>query len=584
MNMTIFNVLSLIGGLALFLFGMNVMGQALEKAAGNSLKGMLERMSGSPLRGLLMGMGVTAVIQSSSATTVMVVGFVNSGLMQLRQAIGIIMGANIGTTVTAWILSLTGVDGDSLFIKLLKPSSFTPVLALIGIVLIMKPKKSTRSADLGTVLLGFAVLMNGMDTMSAAVKPLASSEGFTSLFLMFENPILGVLAGAVLTAIIQSSSASVGILQALSATGAVSFAAAVPIIMGQNIGTCATAMLSSVGTNKNARRAALVHLYFNLIGTAVCLVLFLGARAFLHIALLEQAVDAFSISVIHTIFNVSCTVILFPMQGLLEKLALRSVRDSDEDKPLVMLDERLMQTPAVAVERSRVALCEMADAVLNNMLLCFTQLVEPDHKVYEQICEAEETIDRYEDELGSYLVELSALPLTDEDSRLVSYALHAITDIERIGDHAVNLAERSQDMKAANLAFSDVAKAHLTVITDALNEIVTLTNNALHSWDEELFARVEPLEQVIDGLTEQMKDFHIARLRTGECTLETGVAFNDLLTDVERMSDHCSNLAGYALADIQHHRNKHAFLDSVKTKSNFATLFEEYQQKYFLNV
>ena len=584
MNMTIFNVLSLIGGLALFLFGMNIMGQSLEKAAGNRLKGILARMTDSPLRGLLLGLAVTAVIQSSSATTVMVVGFVNSGLMQLRQAIGVIMGANIGTTVTAWLLSLTSIDGESLFVQLLKPSSFTPVLAAVGIVMLMRPKKGSRH-DIATVLLGFAVLMVGMETMSDAVKPLADSEAFTRLFVAFENPLLGVLAGTLLTAIIQSSSASVGILQALSATGAVSYGAAIPIIMGQNIGTCATAMLASVGTTKAARRAALVHLYFNVLGTVICLIFFWGAQQIFQLPILSESVDEFSIAVIHSVFNISCTVILFPLRGVLEKMALRTVRESPEQRSAEMLDPRLLSTPTVAAERCRSVIGEMAGVVYRNLLLALSLLVEPNEKVFEQVAAEEEKIDEYEDALGSYLVKLSTCRLNDADSRAVTLWLHAISDFERIGDHAMNIAERGQTMAQEGTIFSGTAKAQLQVLTDALTEIVTMAVTAFREEDAAQARRVEPLEQVIDELNDRMKDGHIERLRAGECTLETGFAFNDILTDIERISDHCSNLAASQIAMSQHSMDTHAYLESVKTEKNaeFTAEFERYREKYSLD-
>ncbi|MBQ1281828.1 MAG: Na/Pi cotransporter family protein, partial [Oscillospiraceae bacterium] len=530
------------------------------------------------------GLGVTAVIQSSSATTVMVVGFVNSGLMQLRQAIGVIMGANIGTTVTAWLLSLTGIDGDGIFLRLLKPSSFTPVLALIGTVMLMVPRFSKRR-DIGTVLLGFAVLMTGMDTMSAAVKPLAGDESFARIFLLFENPILGVLAGALLTAVIQSSSASVGILQALAVTGSITFAGAIPIIMGQNIGTCITALLSSVGTGRNARRAALVHLYFNLIGTIVCLCAFTAANAIFDFAFASQPVDALWIAIIHSIFNVSCTAILLPMGTLLEKLAIRTIPDEkSENDTTALLDESLFAVPAVAVERSREVICEMARTVEQNLLMSLALLVEPSEKLYAEVCETEAKIDNYEDCLGSYLVNLGTCDLNAADSRALSCWLHSITDLERIGDHAMSIAEHAQEMAARGQRFSDEAKEELRVITDAIIEIVSMTNAAFRYGDLRAARAVEPLEQVIDGLDDRIKDNHIRRLREGKCTLDSGIGLYEILNGFERISDHCSNIAVCQLANAEENLDTHAYLSAVKTgsDSDFESSYRAYGEKYTL--
>ena len=561
--MSVFDVLDLIGGLALFLFGMHIMGDALEKAAGSRLKNILAGMTGSPFRALLLGLGVTAVIQSSSATTVMVVGFVNSGLMELRQAIGVIMGANIGTTVTAWLLSLSGIQGDSLVLKLLKPSSFTPVLALIGILLVLGSKRSVRR-DAGTALLGFAVLMAGMETMSGSVAPLAHSETFAGLLLLFTNPILGVLAGALLTAVIQSSSASVGILQALSATGAVTNAVAIPIIMGQNIGTTVTALLSSVGTTRAARRAALVHFYFNLIGTVVCLPVFWLIRDLAAPALLGESATAFSIAVFHSVFNVTCTALLFPFRGKLEALAIRTIPETAQDAPFAMLDERLLATPAIAAERCRTLICDMASRAERNLLLAISLLVEPSDTAFETVETEESYLDRCEDALGSYLVKLSASDPSEADSRSVSQWLHTVTDLERIGDHAMNIAQHARDMAQSGHAFSPAAQADLQVITDALTETVTRATQAFRDGDIPAARRVEPLEDVIDSLSAQLRDRHVKRLQAGQCEFANSFAFDEILTDLERVGDHCSNIAACEIALSAANMDMHAYRDAVK--------------------
>ena len=561
--MSIFDVLDLIGGLALFLFGMHIMGDALEKAAGSRLKNILAGMTGSPLRALLLGLGVTAVIQSSSATTVMVVGFVNSGLMELRQAIGVIMGANIGTTVTAWLLSLSGIQGDSLALKLLKPSSFTPVLALIGILLVLGSKRSVRR-DAGTALLGFAVLMAGMETMSGSVAPLAHSETFAGLLLLFTNPILGVLAGALLTAVIQSSSASVGILQALSATGAVTNAVASPIIMGQNIGTTVTALLSSVGTTRAARRAALVHFYFNLIGTVVCLPVFWLIRNLAAPALLGESATAFSIAVFHSVFNVTCTALLFPFRGKLEALAIRTIPETAQDAPFAMLDERLLTTPAIAAERCRTLICDMASRAERNLLLAISLLVEPSDAAFETVEKEEAYLDRCEDALGSYLVKLSACGPGEADSRSVSQWLHTVTDLERIGDHAMNIAQHARDMAQSGHCFSPAARADLQVITDALTETVTRATQAFRDGDIPAAQQVEPLEDVIDSLSAQLRDRHVKRLQAGQCEFANSFAFDEILTDLERVGDHCSNIAACEIALSAANMDMHAYRDAVK--------------------
>lgn len=580
--MDIFNLLTMIGGLCLFLFGMNLMGQALERRAGGSLRTVLGKMTGKVMTGFLTGLGVTAIIQSSSATTVMVVGFVNSGLMTLRQAVNVIMGANVGTTVTAWLLSLGGIDSGSVWVNLLKPSSFTPVLALIGIVLYLFCKKA-KQKDTGTILLGFATLMFGMETMSSAVAGLKDVPAFTNLFLAFKNPVLGVLAGAVLTGIIQSSSASVGILQALTVTGSVSYAAAIPIIMGQNIGTCVTAMISSVGTNKNAKRAAVVHLMFNVIGVAVLLTVFCIVKAAFHPALFDEPATMYGIAVAHSAFNILCTAMLLPAGGLLEKLATRMVPDGKQREKTVELDERLLATPSLALERSRAVAVEMADRsvrALKNALLCVEKYSPA---LAQSIQEDESACDHYEDVLGTYLVRLSAQKLGENESEEATELLKTIGDFERISDHAVNLLESAEEMREKKLAFSPAARAEFGTLSAAIDEILELSLDAFASGDVALAARVEPLEQVIDTLKEQMRTRHILRMQQGNCSIEAGFVWSDLLTNLERTSDHCSNIAGCVIDTAQHNLNLHETLKAVKRGDpRFQDSFRIYAEKYRL--
>ena len=571
--MDLFDVLNLIGGLCLFLFGMNVMGQALERRAGNRLRELLGKLTTNKLAGLLTGLGVTAIIQSSSATTVMVVGFVNSGLMTLKQAINVIMGANIGTTVTAWILSLAGIDSGNLFVSLLKPSSFTPVLALIGIVFYMFSKNSRRQ-DTGLILLGFATLMYGMESMSSAVSGLREVPQFRQMMIAFQNPVLGVLAGAVLTAIIQSSSASVGILQALASTGQVSLGAAIPIIMGQNIGTCVTAMLSSVGTNKNARRAALVHLSFNVIGTAVWLVVFCQVRALVRPVLLDASASLFSIAVVHSAFNVLCTLLLLPMTGLLERLAHRLVPDGRTPDTVTEIDERLLATPPLALERCRAVAAEMAEtsvAALKSSLACLLYYTPA---LAEEVREKEDKSDHYEDVLSSYLVKLSSRKISESDSAEAAKLLKVIGDFERISDHAVNLVESAEEIKAKELEFTQAAKRELSVIISAVSEVLDLTQEAFEKDDAALALRVEPLEQVIDDLKETLRTGHILRLQQGECSSVAGFVWSDILTNLERTSDHCSNVAG-CIIDMSHHE-----LHLHESQREFRNTSEDYRQNY----
>ena len=580
--MDIFDILTMIGGLSLFLFGMNIMGEALERAAGNSLRSLLGKLTTSRMLGFLTGLAVTAVIQSSSATTVMVVGFVNSGLLSLGQAINVIMGANVGTTATAWILSLSGIEGSNVFVQLLKPTSFTPVLALLGIVYYMFIKDDKKK-DIGLILLGFATLMFGMDTMSGAVKGLKDEAWFTDLFLLFTNPVLGVIAGAVLTAVIQSSSASVGILQALSSTGAVSYAAAIPIIMGQNIGTCVTAMLSSVGATKNAKRAANVHLLFNILGTVIGLILFLLVSWIFSPAILGDGATRLGISVCHTVFNILCTAILLPSGNLLEKLVCRIVPDDKLPETTAELDERLLTTPSIALQRCQALTAEMADVAVQTFQSSISALNKFSDELAESVKGLEEQTDHYEDILGSYLVKLSAHNISNEDNAEATMLLKAISDFERIGDHAKNIMESAAELNEKGLRFSDSAIGELKVIVGAVNEILDLSVDAFVRHDLDAAYRVEPLEEVIDGLKEQMRTRHILRLQQGACSIETGFIWSDLLNSLERTSDHCSNIAGCILDLRNHNMNTHEAIRSAKLDySDFGQLYTAYAKKYSL--
>ena len=580
--MDLFDVLTMIGGLSLFLFGMNIMGSALERRAGSSLRTILGKLTTNRMLGFLTGLAVTAIIQSSSATTVMVVGFVNSSLLSLGQAINVIMGANVGTTATAWILSLGGIEGDSMFLKLLKPTSFSPILALIGVVYYVFMKDSKKK-DTGLILLGFATLMFGMDTMSDAVAGLKDVPQFQQLFVMFKNPILGVLAGAILTAIIQSSSASVGILQALSSTGAISLAAAIPIIMGQNIGTCVTAMLSSVGTTKNAKRTAIVHLMFNVIGTVVCLIVYMIATALFDFVILEESASHFTISVCHTIFNVACTALLLPSGKLLEKLVCKLVPDSKIAEEAAELDERLLGTPSIALERCRETTAKMADVSAKTLRAGMETLTNYTPELGENVRELETLSDHYEDILGSYLVKLSALRSSEADSSEATMLLKVINDLERIADHGENVLEAAEEMAEKELKFSDAAKAELAVLTASVNEVIELAFTALAQRDLEMAYRVEPLEEVIDGLKEQMRTRHILRMQQGTCTIEAGFVWSDLLTSLERASDHCSNIAGAVIEMVGlDHSNMEALRSAKVDYTHFGELFTEYTNKYML--
>lgn len=578
--MTVFDVLTLIGGLCLFLFGMNVMGDALERRAGGSLNKILAKLTKNKLTGFLTGLGVTGVIQSSSATTVMVVGFVNSGIMTLKQSISVIMGANIGTTVTAWILSLGGISGDSLFIKLLKPSSFTPVLALIGTILLMF-SKSGKKKDTGTILLGFATLMFGMETMSGSVSGLAEIEEFKNMFLIFRNPILGVLAGTVLTAIIQSSSASVGILQALAVTGQVSYGAAIPIIMGQNIGTCVTAMLSSVGTTKNAKRAAVVHLSFNVIGTVIWLTVFGIVSAVFKPALLNMPATLPGIAVTHSLFNIACTALLLPASSLLEKLAMKLVPDSGSEVKISELDERLLATPPIALERCGVLVKKMAELSVTSLKEGMNMLFGYDSHTADEIRENEDKADHYEDILGTYLVKLSGHQISDSDSCTVSKLLKAIGDFERISDHSVNIVESAEEINQKQIAFSETARSEIEVMCSAVSEILTISYNAFMNNSVETAKTVEPLEQVIDGLKKKLRNNHIARLKKGDCSIEAGFVWADLLTNLERVADHCSNIAVCVIDAKENNMNVHESLRNIEeVNPEFNRMYKEFKNKY----
>lgn len=580
--MDIFNVLTMIGGLCLFLFGMNLMGQALERRAGGKLQSLLDKMTGSVPAGFLTGLGITAIIQSSSATTVMVVGFVNSGLMTLRQAINVIMGANVGTTVTAWLLSLAGISGSNIWVNLLKPSSFTPVLALIGIIFYMFCK-SGKKKDTGMILLGFATLMFGMETMSGAVSGLKDVPAFASLFLMFKNPILGVLAGALLTGIIQSSSASVGILQALAVTGQVSYAAAIPIIMGQNIGTCVTALISSVGTQKNAKRAAVVHLMFNVIGVVVLLTAFWIVKIVFAPAILDENATMSGIAIAHSLFNILCTAMLLPAGGMLEKLAIRIVPDKGGKEQPVELEERLLITPSVALGRCRAVAGEMARCAGEALHMALTTFENYSPELAESIRENESRCDRYEDELGTYLVRLSAQQLSDAESEEATELLKIIGDFERISDHAVNLLAASEELRSKGLGFSATAEKELKVLIGAVSEILNTAERAFSEKDLAAAAQVEPLKQVIGALKEQMRTRHILRMQQGHCSIEAGFVWSDLLTDLERTADHCSNIAGCVLDAANHGLNLHETLRAMRADDpDFRRAYGTYAEKYRL--
>ncbi len=580
--MDVFDALTLIGGLCLFLFGMNVMGTPLEKQAGHKLKTLLAKFTNNTFKGFLLGLVVTCVIQSSSATTVMVVGLVSAGVLTLRQSTGIIIGANVGTTITAWILSLTGINSENMWLNFLKPSSFTPILAAIGIYLLMF-SKTTKRKDIGTVLLGFAVLMFGMETMSGAVSGLQDVPEFRSILLKFSNPVLGVLAGLVLTAIIQSSSAAVGILQALSTTGAVTFSAAIPILMGMNIGTCVTALLASVTASKNGKRAAFVHLYFNIIGIIISLGLFYAGDAIFDFAFVSKTANELNIAITHTAFKLIMTVTLFPLMGLLEKLAHLTVKDSPEAEEFRLLDERLLATPSIAVERCRTTTIDMANLSVDIFKKSMQMLKEYDAKTAEYIRDGENKADQYEDKIGSYLVKVSSNHnLTDDDSHETTRLLRFIGDFERISDHAVNILDSAEELKDKKLSFSGDASRELSILTSAVDEVLTLTLQAFSENNMQIAIQVEPLEQVVDYLKEQIKLNHSLRLQKSECSIEHGFILSDILNNLERVSDHCSNIAGMMLEMSQHEAmDMHKYLRAVKAGGEeFDRQYREYRRKY----
>ena len=588
--MDIFSVLTMVGGLALFLYGMQVMGDGLAKVSGGKLERILENLTSNPIKAVLLGAGVTAVIQSSSATTVMVVGFVNSGIMKLNQAVGIIMGANIGTTVTSWILSLSGLQGDNVFVKLCKPSSFSPLLAVIGVIFLLFIKDEKKK-DIGAIMVGFAVLMFGMETMSDAVKPLANVPEFTGILTAFSNPVLGMIAGAVLTAIIQSSSASVGILQALCVTGAVSYGVAIPIIMGQNIGTCVTALLSSIGATKNAKRAAMVHLYFNIIGTVVFMVLFYTVNAVVGFSFLGTATNAAGIAVIHSLFNVFATMLLLPFGKGLEKLACLTIRDDvqpaeveEERKELQLLDSRFLEKPAFAMEQSVHVANKMAEESKRTIFTAMDLLWNYTEDGAKKVGELENLVDQYEDELGTYLVKLSRQNLSVHDSHTLSIVLHCIGDFERISDHAINIMEAAQEMHDKKLIFSPKAEEELKVFSRAVQDIVEKAYAVFRDQDEKLAQKVEPLEAVVDELNQEVKKRHIRRLREGKCTIELGFILSDITTSLERVADHCSNIAVCVTQVREDTYDTHGYLNSVKNEDSeiFRGLVLEEEEKYLL--
>jgi phosphate:Na+ symporter len=567
--MDIFSVLTLCGGLAFFLFGMNTMSKSLEKMAGGRLERTLKKMTSNPFKSLLLGAGITIAIQSSSAMTVMLVGLVNSGVMELGQTIGVIMGSNIGTTLTAWILSLTGLQGSNVWINLLKPENFSPVIALIGIILIMSSKKQRRR-DIGRIMVGFSILMYGMELMKDAVSPLANLPDFENLLIAFKNPLLGVLVGAVFTGVIQSSAASVGILQALALTGSITYGMAIPIIMGQNIGTCVTALLSSIGVSRNAKRVAAVHISFNVIGTVTCLILFYGAHAIFHFSFIDNSIGAVGIAFCHTTFNVFTTLLLLPFARQLEKLACVLVRSESAAGNFAFLDPRLLRTPSVAISECVVMTGKMAEVAHRNLLLAMEQLREYSSERETEILSNEDKLDIFEDRLGNYLVEVSQHGISAADSREVSRLLHSIGDFERIGDHALNLQESAQELRDKELHFSDAAQGELRVLTSALTDILNLAFTSFEKADPEIAVRVEPLEETIDQLIEEIRLRHIERLQTGRCTIQLGFVLNDLLTNFERVSDHCSNIAICAIESDESDLDPHAYLQKVKSGGSFA--------------
>jgi len=584
--MDIFNVINLLGGLSLFLYGMSIMGNGLSKMAGGKLESILEKLTTKRIFAVLLGAGVTAVIQSSSATTVMVVGFVNSGIMKLSQAVGIIMGANIGTTITSWMLSLTGIEGNTIWLKLLKPSSFSPVLAAIGIALIMASKNETKKKDVGGILIGFSILMFGMETMSGAVSGLSDNKTFTSFMTAFSNPVLGMTVGAILTAIIQSSSASVGILQALCSTGAVNYSVALPIIMGQNIGTCVTSIISSIGASKNARRAAMIHLYFNLIGTILFMLVFYFINSFIEFSFLGKSANAAGIAVIHSLFNIGATLILFPFSNLLVKLSEVTIPDGNKQDKVseeeINIDERFLNNPAFAMELCRKKAREMAELINKSMGLALETLLEYDKEKVKEVIRIESIADKYEDVLGAYLVKLSGKTLSASDSQSMSIILHSISDFERISDHAMDIAKSTEKIHKKDLSFTKNAKQEIKVLADAVNDICALTVESFCAGDDKKASHVEPLEEVIDTLSKKIKGNHIKRLQKGKCTIEMGFILEDILTGLERVSDHCSNIAIEMITIFDNDYNTHEYFKnfSADERASFNEEYNELMKRY----
>lgn len=580
--MSIFNIFTMLGGLAMFLFGMDIMGKALEKQAGNKLQGIIAKMTDNPVKGFVLGLAATVVVQSSSATTVMMVGFVNSGLMQLHQAVGVIMGSNVGTTVTAWILSLAGLEGDSFIINLLKPTGFTPIFGFIGIILFMFIKND-RLKGVGTIMLGFCLLMTGMITMSNAMSPLADIPGFQELFVKFEMPLLGMVVGAALTALIQSSAAGVGILQALSLTGAVTCSSALPIILGQNIGTCVTAMLSAIGANKSAKRTAVVHLYFNIIGALLFMALFYGLNAIVHFSFMSAPVTPFMIAIIHTCFNVVATAALLPFARGLEKLAYLTIPDHENPGKTEMLDERLLATPSVAVQNSHMQTVNMAETVRSNLLQAMSLVHKWDPKCAESVRTNEDVIDTYEDRIGSYLVKLSERDLTVEDSHEVSVLLHTIGDFERIGDHACNIYDSAAEIHDKEVKMSEEAWSELAVLESVIQDILDKTIHAFETNDLHAATKVEPMEQVVDDLVRSMRDRHIRRLQNGTCGIEAGFVLQDLLINYERIADHCSNVAVAMIEVAEDKFDVHEYVNTLRdANEKYDERYAKYGRRYVL--
>lgn len=590
--MDIFGVLSLIGGLAIFLYGMDLLGEGLTGASGGKLEKILEKLTSNPLKAVLLGAGVTAVIQSSSATTVMVVGFVNSGIMKLSQAVGVIMGANIGTTITSWILSLTGIESSNIFISLLKPTSFSPVLAAVGIVFLMFLKKDSLKNP-GKIMIGFALLMYGMDAMSSSVAPLAEVPQFASILTAFSNPVLGMLAGMLFTAVIQSSSASVGILQALCSTGILSYATALPIIMGQNIGTCVTALLSSIGATKNGKRAAIIHLYFNVIGTVTFMIVFYALNAVIHFSFLNLTAQEFGIAVIHTTFNIITTAYLLPLRKVLEKLAYATIKLDDDEKRIMdrrsenefaLLDDRFLEAPSLAVEHCKQVINKMADISRESLFISMSLIGGYDEEQALRVGELETRADKYEDALGTYIMKISTKNLKKEDSEMLNVMLHCIGDFERISDYACNLCDSARELHQKNMQFSPKAETELDILSSAVREAVDISFDAFKSNNKNEADKVEPLEELIDTLAVELKARHIRRLREGKCTIELGFAHSDILNNLERVADHCSNIAVDVIQSDQSEFDAHEYLDRIKNKDNqqFARDYKAYKEKYRL--